>query len=77
MRTVVSKRQLLDLIRGNSELATRTRLELLKDTESELFKQLHDPEVSTTAEISMTDKQAEVYDKYEFQVIENWATGGK
>lgn len=75
MRTV-SKRDIQDLIRGNSELATRTRLELLKDTESELFKKVHDPEVVTTAEIPLTEKQAEVYEKYELASIEAWATGG-
>ncbi|PRY96701.1 hypothetical protein BY457_11485 [Marinilabilia salmonicolor] len=75
MKTI-SKRQIQDLVRGNGELATRARIEMLRDTESELFKQLHDPEVVTTAEIPLTDAQAEAYEKYTLASIEAWATGG-
>lgn len=75
MKTIL-KRQVQDLIRGNSEIATRARLEMLRDTESELFQQLHDPEVVTTAELPLTDAQAEAYEKYELATIEAWSTNG-
>lgn len=75
MRTV-SKKEVQDLIKGNSELATKTRLELLKDQESELFKKIHDPEVSTTGEIELTEEQAQAFEKYELATIQAWASGG-
>jgi ribosomal protein L17 len=69
----ITKKELQDIVNGNTEFATRARVELLKDTSTDLFKKLYSEEVSTTEQIPLTKEQAKTVEKYSEEMIEKWA----
>lgn len=71
----MTKKEVLNLIKGNEELTAKTRLELLKDTESDLFKKIHDPEVPAEQVVNLTNSQKQTLENHALQTIENWAKG--